>query len=351
MTIFSINSRSIGPGKRTYIVAEMSANHHGDKARAHAIVEAAASAGADAVKLQTYTPDTLTIDSDKEPFRIRGGTVWDGRNLHNLLAEAMTPWEWHADLVEHANRLGMDCFSSPFDESAVDFLSELDVPAFKIASFEITHLPLLRKVAGTGRPVILSTGIATLADIELATNTLRDAGAKEVALLRCTSAYPAPPELARLKMIPHLRETFHVASGLSDHTLGIAVPVAAVALGASIIEKHFTLSREDVGPDSAFSLEPDEFRTMVEQVRVAEVALGEVDYALSDKQLASRAYARSIFVVGAVERGERIHEKHLRIVRPGHGLHPRHWEEAIGRIARRRLEPGDPLTWADLEPE
>jgi len=346
----NINGRRIGQGHPVYVIAEMSANHGQDFDQAVRLIEAAKEAGADAVKLQTYTPDTLTIDCDSDYFRIRG-TIWEGRTLYDLYGEAYTPWEWQPRLKEVADRLGIDLFSSPFDATAVDFLEQMGAPAHKIASFELVDLPLLRKVAATGKPVIMSTGMATLAEIDEAVRTLREAGCQELALLKCTSSYPASPEEVNLKTILHLAEAFGVVAGLSDHTPGIAVPVAAVALGACVVEKHFTLSRADGGPDSAFSLEPAEFAAMVTAVREAEAALGAVRYALTDKERASRVFRRSLFVVEEIQAGEVFTEKNVRSIRPGHGLPPRYFETVLGRRASRALAKGTPLSWEDLGDE
>lgn len=337
-----VSGHRIGTGARVYVIAEMSANHGQSFEQAVKIVEAAKEAGADAVKLQTYTPDTLTIDCDNEYFRIKG-SVWDGRRLYDLYGEAYTPWEWQPKLKGVADRLGLDLFSSPFDDTAVDFLERMGVPAYKIASFELVDTALLRKVASTGKPVILSTGMATYAEIEEAAQTLREAGCKELALLKCNSGYPAPPEEMNLRTIPHLAEAFHVPVGLSDHTLGIAVPVAAVALGACIIEKHFTLSRATPGPDSAFSLEPHEFKAMVDAVRVAEKALGEVRYEPTKHEAASRAFRRSLFVVEDMKAGDVFTESNVRSIRPAHGLAPKHLPEVLGRRAVRDIARGTPL--------
>ncbi|HET6380850.1 MAG TPA: pseudaminic acid synthase, partial [candidate division Zixibacteria bacterium] len=289
-----IDGRRIGePGARTFIIAELSANHGGSLERALEIVQAAAQAGVDAVKLQTYRPDTITIEADSPPFRISSGTVWDGRTLYSLYEEAYTPWEWHEPIRDEARRLGLTWFSSPFDATAIDFLETLDVPAYKIASFEIVDIGLIRRAAATGKPMIISTGMATLSEIDEAVTAAREAGARDIALLKCTSAYPAPPEEANLRTIPHLAAAFGVPAGLSDHTLGIAVPVAAVALGASIVEKHVTLRRSDGGPDSGFSLEPNELTEMVSAIRVAEQALGEVRYEPTPHEAASRQLRRS----------------------------------------------------------
>ena len=275
--MITIDGREISARNSTYIIAEMSANHAHDFDKAARIIQAAREAGADAVKLQTYTPDTITIDCDNEYFRIKG-TIWDGRTLYDLYSEAYTPWEWQPKLKKIANELGMDLFSTPFDFSAVDFLERMDVPAYKIASFENVDIPLIRYIARTGKPIIMSTGMADLGEIDEAMQAIRAVGNDQIVLLKCTSAYPAPAEEANLRTIPHLAEAFNVVVGLSDHTLDVAVPVAAVILGARVIEKHFTLTRSDLGPDSAFSLEPHEFRQMVDAVRIAEKALGRVGY-------------------------------------------------------------------------
>jgi pseudaminic acid synthase len=340
-----ISGRRIGPGHPVYIVAEMSANHNQNFDLAVKIIEAAKETGADAIKLQTYTPDTLTIDCDNEYFRIGAGTIWEGRNLYDLYSEAYTPWEWQPRLKEIADDLELDLFSTPFDSTAVDFLEEMDVPAYKIASFEVVDLPLIRRAAQTGKPIIMSTGMATLAEIDEAVRVAREAGAAQIALLKCTSAYPAPLEEMNLRTIPHLAEGFGMPVGLSDHTLGIAVPVAAVALGACIVEKHFTLSRDVPGPDSAFSLEPHEFKAMVDAVRVAEKALGEVRYEVTEHEAASRVFRRSLFVVQDVKAGEVFTAENVRSIRPGNGLHTRYWREVIGRCATQDIQRGTPLTW------
>jgi pseudaminic acid synthase len=345
--MFRIAERQIGAGRPIYIVAEMSANHRQDFEQAVRIVKAAKDAGADAVKLQTYTPDTLTIDSNREHFRI-SGTIWKGRNLYDLYGEAYTPWEWQPRLKETANNLGLDLFSSAFDDTAVDFLEEMGVPAYKVASFEIVDLPLIRRIARTGKPMIMSTGMATLAEIDEAVRTAREAGATQIALLKCTSAYPARPEEMNLRTIPHLAQAFGVPVGLSDHTLAIAVPVAAVALGACIVEKHFTLSREIPGPDNAFSLEPHEFQAMVEAIRVAERALGEVRYEVTEREAASRVFRRSLFVVQDVEAGQVFTKDNVRSIRPGYGLHTRYLCEILGCRASRDVLRGTPLSWCHV---
>lgn len=342
---FSINGREIGSHAPAYIIAELSANHHHDFEQAVAIVRAAKEAGADAIKLQTYTPDTMTINERSPVFQIGKGTIWEGKNLHDLYGEAYTPWEWQPKLKRIANDLGLDCFSTPFDFSAVDFLEAMNVPAHKIASFELVDLPLIRRIAQTGKPVIMSTGMSSLAEIDEAVRAFRDAGGRQLALLKCTSAYPSPASEMNLRTIPHLAAAFDVPAGLSDHTLDVAVPVAAVALGACIIEKHFTLSRATPGPDSAFSLEPQEFRTMVDAVRTAEQALGRVQYALSKKEESSLVFRRSLFVVENVKAGEAFTEKNVRCIRPGYGLHSRHLDVVLGRKAAHDVKRGTPMAW------
>ena len=340
-----IGSHQIGSGSPVYVIAELSANHNQDLERAVRIVRAAKAAGADAIKLQTYTPDTITLRSDRECFQIRGGTLWDGRTLHDLYGEASTPWEWHPKLQKLAAEVGLDFFSSPFDASAVDFLETLKVPAYKIASPEIVDLPLIEKVARTGKPVIMSTGMATREEIQEAVTSARRAGAKQIALLKCTSAYPSPPEEMNLRAIAELAREFEVPVGLSDHSSGIAVPAAAVALGACMIEKHLTLSRADKGPDSQFSLESEEFKAMVGAVRVAEKALGRAEIGPVAKEQASRAFRRSLFVVEEVKRGEVFTERNVRSIRPADGLHTRHLAEVLGKRSTRDVERGTPLSW------
>lgn len=330
-----------------YIIAEVSANHNGSIERAEAIIRAAADAGADAVKLQTYTADTMTIPCDNEHFRIKG-TLWEGKTLHDLYQEAYTPWEWQPRLKELANDLGMDCFSTPFDATAVDFLEKMNVPCHKVASFEVVDIPLLKKIAATGKPVIMSTGMASLTEIDEAVTTLRENGTTELALLKCTSAYPAPPEEANLRTIPHLAQAFSCVAGLSDHTLGSAVAVGAVAVGARIIEKHFTLARADGGPDSAFSMEPHEFRQMVQDIRTVEKALGTVCYELTPKQQESKVFRRSLFVVKDMKAGEVFTEENVRSIRPGYGLPPKMLDVILGKQAARPLPKGIPLTLQDI---
>jgi pseudaminic acid synthase len=322
----------------------MSANHNHDFEQAVKIIEAAKDAGADAIKLQTYTPDTMTIDAHNEFFQITG-TIWEGRNLYELYGEAYTPWEWQPRLKEVADNLGLDFFSTPFDSTAVDFLEELEIPVYKIASFELVDLPLLRRIADTGKPIIMSTGMASLAEIEEAVRTVQGEGANQLALLKCTSAYPAPPEEMNLRTIPHLAEAFGVPVGLSDHTIGFDVAVAAIALGACIVEKHFTLSRGKPGPDSAFSIEPQELTEMVKAIRRVEKALGGIRYEITEQEKSSQIFRRSLFVVEDLQAGETFTEENVRSIRPGFGLHTRHLSEVLGRRARKDIEKGTPLGW------
>jgi pseudaminic acid synthase len=342
---FEIGKRRIGPGNPAYFIAEMSANHNQDFSQAVRIIEAAREAGADAIKLQTYTPDTITIQSYQEYFRVGGGTLWDGQTLYELYGEAYTPWDWQPKLKKVANDLGMDLFSSAFDETAVDFLEKMDVPVHKVASFELVDIPLIRKMARTGKPLIMSTGMATLEEIEEAVHAATNAGAKQIALLKCTSEYPASPDDMHLRTIPEMARRFLLPVGLSDHTMGVAVPVAAVALGACIVEKHLTLSREMKGPDSAFSLEPSEFKAMVEAVRTVERAFGEVHFGLSGKESNSRIFRRSLFVVQNMQPGESFTAENVRSIRPGHGLHTRHMPDILGKHAAREIARGTPLSW------
>jgi pseudaminic acid synthase len=340
-----IGDRAIGPGAPTFIVAEISANHNGSFEQAQKIVEAAKQAGADAVKLQTYTADTITIASDRKPFRIGGGTLWDGRTLHELYREAGMPWDWQPKLKEAAQSIGLQCFSSAFDASAVDFLEAMDVPAHKVASCELVDLQLIQKMASTGKPLIMSTGMASVEEIDEALTAAREAGALQIALLKCTSAYPAPPEEMNLLTIPELVRRFDVPVGLSDHTMGETVPVVAVSLGACIVEKHLTLARADGGPDSGFSLEPGEFKAMVTAVRTAERALGGVHFGASEREVASRVFRRSLFAVADIKAGAQFTTENVRSIRPGHGLHTRHLGEVLGKTAAVDIERGTPLNW------
>ena len=345
-----IAGRRIGRGAPIYVIAELSANHNRNFDQAVRIVCAAKDAGADAIKLQTYTADTITLRSDKECFRIAAGTLWDGRTLHDLYQEASTPWEWQPKLKQIADDLGMHLFSSAFDDSAVDFLERMNVPAHKVASFELVDIGLIQKMARTGKPLIMSTGMATESEIAEAVQAARAAGASQIALLKCTSAYPADPHEANLHMIPELERRFACPAGLSDHTMGVAVPVVAVALGARIIEKHLCLSRADGGPDSAFSLEPEEFKTMVDAVRMAEKAsgvskFGTVQFGAGANEARSLKFRRSLFVVEDVKSGDVFTKTNVRSIRPADGLHPRHLDEVLGHRAASDIERGTPLSW------
>lgn len=345
-----IGGRRIGPEHPAYVIAEMSANHRGDFSYAEKIVRAAAEAGADAVKIQTYTADTITIDVDSPLFKDRtGGTLWEGRSLYDLYQEGSMPWEWQPKLKELADDLGIHMFSAPFDFSAVDFLERMDVPAYKIASFEIVDIPLIERVAATGKPMIISTGMSTREEIAEALEAARRGGATQIALLKCVSAYPAPPEEMNLASIPAMRDAFGVPVGLSDHTLGIAAPVAAVTLGACIIEKHFTIARADGGPDGAFSLEPAELTQMIANIRVAEKAVGKPVFGPGTTESGSRVFRRSLFIVADVKAGETLTEQNVRSIRPGDGLHPRHYREILGRRAAKDAPRGTPLAWDLLE--
>jgi pseudaminic acid synthase len=344
---FRIANSQIGAG-RAYIIAELSANHGGSLEHALNTLKAISATGADAVKLQTYTPDTMTIKCERSEFTVGKGTLWEGRTLYDLYEEAHTPWEWHAELFGLANELGMDCFSTPFDKTAVDFLETLNPPCYKIASFELVDLSLIEYVASKGRPIIMSTGMGSLAEISEAVDVVRAAGVP-LAILKCTSAYPSPPESMNLRTIPHLAKAFSVPVGLSDHTLGTAVPVAAVTLGASIIEKHFTLSRNDPGPDSAFSLEQHEFKAMVDAIRIAEKALGEVNYISTASELASKVFRRSLVISEDVKKGDVFSQTNVRSIRPGYGLPPKFIDIIIGRKAAMDLPKGTPVTWSVLD--
>lgn len=339
----NIGSRLIGQGQKPFIIAEMSGNHNQSLERAIAIVDAAADAGADAIKLQTYTADTMTLPG---AFTIEDEhSLWKGRELYDLYKEAYTPWEWHQPIFDRARELGLIAFSSPFDETAVDFLEDLGAPAYKIASFENTDHPLLRKVAATGKPVIMSTGAATVQEVAEGVQVLQEAGCREIILLKCTSTYPATPENTNLLTIPHMRELYNVQIGLSDHTMGIGAAVAAVALGATVLEKHFTLSRADGGVDSAFSLEPDELRALVVETERAKLALGHVQYGVQRAEEKSRLFKRSVYSAKDIAAGEELTKENIRVIRPGLGLAPKHYNELLGRKSKVAIKMGTPLTW------
>jgi pseudaminic acid synthase len=344
-----IAGRQIGASCQPFVIAEMSGNHNQSLGRAFDIVDAAAASGAHAIKLQTYTADTITLNVRGGDFEIVDpNSLWAGQSLHDLYVKAYTPWEWHQPIMQRARQHGLLCFSSPFDESAVDFLEELDVPAYKIASFENNHLPLLRRAAATGKPLIISTGMATLSDLDRAVTTAREAGCRDLVLLKCTSTYPATPDNTNIRTIPHLRELFGCEVGLSDHTMGVGVSVAAVALGASVIEKHFTLARADGGVDSAFSLEPAELAALVQETQRAWQALGDVRYGPTEAERASVQFRRSIYVAAEIAEGELFTSENLRIVRPGFGAPPHLYDQLLGRPARRAYQPGTPLSLDQL---
>lgn len=344
--MITIGSRKVGVQARPYLIAEMSGNHNQSLDRAMAIVDAAAAAGADAVKLQTYTADTMTLNLRSRGFVIEDeGSLWAGRQLHDLYSEAHTPWEWHEPIMRRAQDLGIDCFSSPFDDTAVDFLQSLGVPAFKIASFENTDLPLIRKVAGTGKPMIISTGMASVAEIGEAVSTAKMAGASEIVLLKCTSTYPAEPSNTNIRTIVNMRETFGCTVGLSDHTMGCGVAVASVAFGASVIEKHFTLNRADGGVDSTFSLEPAEFAQLRVEVDRAWQSLGTVTYGGTHAEEKSREFRRTLYISKDMKAGDVFSASNLRIVRPGFGLSPKYYDVLIGKRINRAAPAGTPMSW------
>lgn len=345
----TIDGRKIGPGHPPYIICELSANHGGKLERALKLIDAAVATGADAIKIQTYTPDTLTIDHHGPDFRIKGG-LWDGYTLHDLYKEAYTPYEWHPMLMDRARQHGVTLFSTPFDGSAVDLLRSLGVSAYKIASFEAVDLPLIERVARERKPMIISTGMTDVDEIGQAVATARNAGTTELVLLHCVSTYPAKFQNAKLRTIGDIAERFGVVAGLSDHTPGTACAVAAVALGASVIEKHFTLRRADGGPDSAFSLEPEEFRRLVEDCNNAWLSVGSIDYSRSDEERGSMVFRRSLYVVTDIAAGHVLTEQNVRSIRPGFGLPPKHLPDVLGRRAARALKRGEPLAWADIAP-
>ncbi|MDB5275546.1 MAG: N-acylneuraminate-9-phosphate synthase [Ferruginibacter sp.] len=342
----TIGNTLIGKDHKPFIIAEMSGNHNQSLDKALAIIDAAADAGAHAVKIQTYTADTLTINVSHGEFLINDPkSLWNGRNLYDLYQEAYTPWEWHQAIFDRAKQRGIICFSTPFDDTAVDFLEQLNAPAYKIASFENNHLPLLKKVAQTGKPIIMSTGISTLADIEIAVKTLKENGCKDLVLLKCTSTYPATPQNSNILTIPHLYQLFKCYAGLSDHTLGIGVAVAAVALGARVIEKHFTIDRGEGGVDAAFSMEPREFKMLVEESERAFLGLGQVQYGIQEDEKKSLTFKRSIYIIADMEKGEAFSEKNIRIIRPGLGLSPKYFDALIGKHVNRDVTRGTALTF------
>lgn len=341
---FKVNDKS-----PCFIIAELSANHGHDINIAKETIKAAKECGADAIKLQTYTADTITIDCDNKYFQINQGTLWDGTTLYKLYQEAYTPWEWQKELKEYAESLGLVCFSSPFDKSAVDFLEDLEVPAYKVASFEINDIPLIEYIASKGKPIIISTGIATLEDIELAVETCKKSGNNNIILLKCTSQYPAKLEDANLNTMVDLRERFGVTVGLSDHTMDIEVPITAVSLGAKVIEKHFILDRSIGGPDADFSLDKKEFKAMVDYVRKAEKAMGIVSYDLDEKKMKSREFSRSLFIVKDVKKGDIITKENVRSIRPGYGLHTKYYDEVLGKKFNDDLKKGTPLSFDMVE--
>lgn len=334
---------------KVFIVAELSANHGHEIQIAKDTIKAAKEAGADAVKIQTYTPDTITLDCDNEYFQIKQGTVWDGTTFYKLYQQAYTPWEWHEELFDYAKEIGITLFSSPFDKTAVDLLEKLNTPIYKIASFEITDIPLIEYVASKGKPVIISTGIATLGEIKEAVDTCKRMGNDNITLLKCTSAYPSPYEEMNLNTIPNMKETFGVNVGLSDHSIGSTVAIGAVALGATIVEKHVILDRNIGGPDSSFSMEMNEFKEMINEIRNIERALGKINYDLNEKTLKNREFSRSLFFTENIEAGQLITEKNMRSIRPGYGLHPRHYQELLGKRTSKKIEKGTPVDWSLTE--
>ena len=350
MKSIEIGNRTVGEASPPFIIAEMSGNHNQSLELAMQLVEAAANAGADALKLQTYTADTMTLDHRGPGFVIDDpNSLWYGRSLHELYDEAHTPWQWHRPLFDRARELGMLCFSTPFDDSAVDFLESLDVPCYKIASFENTCIPLIQKVAATGKPLLLSTGLATADELDASVTAAKEAGCEDLVLLKCTSSYPALPEHANLATISDIRRRYGVQAGLSDHTLGTVVAATSIALGATVIEKHFTLSREAGGVDSAFSLEPAELRELVNSCRIAWESLGVARYGPTQSELASLAFRRTLYVVKDVSAGEELSKNDIRAIRPGYGLAPAEFEQVLGRRANRDLKRGEPLAWDMLE--
>lgn len=343
MREISVAGRIIGEGHPAYIIAEMSANHAGDINLAKQIIRKAKECGADCIKIQTYTPDTMTIDCDNEYFAIKGGT-WDGENLYNLYSKAYTPWEWQAELKAEAEKVGLDFFSTPFDKTSVDFLESIGVEFYKIASFELVDIPLIKYVASKGKPMIISTGMGSFEEIKEAVDAVHSTGNHNVALLKCSSAYPAVPDDMNLNTMQHMSESFDVPVGLSDHSLGSIGAVTAVAMGACIVEKHFCLSRDIENPDSSFSMEPEEFRKMVEDIRTAERAKGVVSYECSEIEKGSLVFRRSIFAVKDIKKGEKLSAENIRVIRPGYGMKPKYYEDILGKVAMRDIKRGTPIT-------
>lgn len=347
--VISLNTpkgvRHIGPGHPVFVIGEMSGNHNFSFERALKLIDIAADAGVDAIKMQTYTADTITLNCDSDLFQIKVNDAWSGQTLHSLYQKAYTPWDWQPKLIEYAKRKGLLLFSTPFDETAVDFLESLHTPIYKIASFESTHIPLLKKVGQTGKPVILSRGLTSLTDLETAIHTLKAAGAPQVAVLHCVSSYPASPAQMNLRTIPDIAKRFGVISGLSDHSLGLVAPVASVALGASIIEKHYTTCRADGGPDAAFSLEADELKDLMQSVRSAEACLGAATYEFGSGELENIVFRRSIFVTEDLKKGDKLSIDKVRVIRPGHGLAPRYFDDVIGKTANQDIKRGTPMSW------
>lgn len=346
MSGISIASKKIGRSQKPFIIAEMSGNHNQSLDKALEIVEAAAKTGSNALKLQTYKPETMTLDINEREFFINDkNNLWKGKSLHDLYKIAYTPWEWHEAIMKRANDLGMLCFSTPFDNTAVDFLEDLNVPAYKIASFENIHLPLIKKVASTGKPMIISTGMASIAEMSEMVETARDAGCEDLVLLKCTSTYPANPENSNVLTIPHMRKLFNCEIGLSDHTMGIGASIAAIAHGATVIEKHFTLNRSDGGVDSAFSMEPNEMEQLVIETNRAWQSLGEIKYGISDSEKDSLKFRRSIYIAEDMKKGDTFTEKNLRIIRPGLGLSPKYYDLSLGRRVNKDVTKGTALNW------
>lgn len=344
----TIKNRMIGEGQAAYVIAEMSANHAGDMNRALEIIHAAKECGADCVKIQTYTPDTITMDCHNEYFTLQSGT-WKGENLYQLYGKAYTPWEWQPRLKEEADKIGIDFFSTPFDRTAVDFLEEMQVEFYKIASFEVVDIPLIRAVAATHKPIIMSVGMATVSEIEEAIDAVRSMGNDQLALLKCCSVYPAIADNMNLRTIPDMKNRFGVPVGLSDHSMGGIAAVTAVALGAAIIEKHFCLGKDIENPDSSFSMEPEEFAQMVKEIRLAEKAMGNVSYELSKAEMESRNTRKSIFASADIQAGEKLTASNIRVVRPGYGMEPKYYDEILGKTARNAIPFGTPISWEQFE--